>query len=70
MSNIKYIIKFKRGETFSVDVIITKKDDFIYKNMVVPATTTAEIAEQFFLEAEIAAINYVFKIEGQENAAN
>ena len=69
MSNIKYILKFKRGESFVVDVLVTKKEDFIFENMITPPNTTLEIREQFLYDAEIAAINYMFEKEAKDYAA-
>lgn len=64
------ILKFKRGETFSVDVLIKVNGDFVFNNIVTPPATPQNVLEQFIYDAEIAAIDHLINEEIEKNAAH
>lgn len=65
---LRHILKFKRGELFSVDVLIKMNDDFVFHNMSAPTNTPVAIVEQFLYDAEVAAIAYIIEDEIEQNA--
>lgn len=67
---VRHILKFKRGDTYSVDVVIKMNDDFVFHNLVVPNSTPQPILEQFVHDAEVAAIGYIINEEIEKDAAH
>lgn len=54
------VYRYKRGE-FSVDIIVSNKDTLHYYNVKVPLTSSREVKEKFFADAEKAALEEMEK---------
>ena len=58
--------RFKRGDTYSVDVIVSNGESITYANIVKPEDTPTAVVEQLLEDAERAVLVKLNQKEGEK----